>query len=68
MRPYMKAEEVAVVLGCSVGTVYNYLRDGLLHREKIGRKWYFVRHEVDGLKAQLASAGAVSEVAAVAAA
>lgn len=59
MRPYMKVEEVAVELGVSFGTVYNYLSDGHLHREQIGRKKYFVRTEVMELKAKLESAGAI---------
>lgn len=53
MGRFMKAEEVAVELGISMATVYNYRRDGLLHQEQVGRKRYFVREQVLALKAQL---------------
>lgn len=62
----MRAEEVAVELGVSIGTVYNYLRDGLLQQEQVGRKRYFVRSEVLALKEKLSSAGVACELEEVA--
>lgn len=52
--PYMRAEEVAVELDVSIGTVYNYRSDGLLVQEQVGRKRYFIRKQVLELKAKLA--------------
>ena len=54
MKKYMKAEEVAIALGRSVSTVYNYRRAGILEQKRVAGKKVFVREQVDALKRELA--------------
>ena len=61
MRPYITAEEAAVILGVSINTVYNYRRDGLLRQEMVGRKKRFVTAQVQALKTELLAGGVVKE-------
>ncbi len=58
MKTHLRAEEVAVVLGCSINTVYNYRKDGLLTQEPVGRKRMFITAQVHELKEKLAAATA----------
>jgi excisionase family DNA binding protein len=47
------ADEIAHVLGLSRGLVYEYLRDGTIPAERVGRRWIISRRRLhawlDGL-------------------
>lgn len=43
----MKVEEVAAVLGITVGRVRQLAQKGIIPAEKVGRDWVFIRAQVE---------------------
>jgi len=39
-RQLLRVEDVAVALGVSKRTVYDYLQSGIVRGRKVGRRWY----------------------------
>ena len=47
-HPYLSPDEVADLLKCSLKTVYNYTKKGILRRYSLGgRRVYYLRSEVE---------------------